>query len=245
LTILAHARDLPAIVLATGFAVIARLMGAVSDGGAVAGAVIAFILLRAAGWAGFAPLLTVFLLTVFSTRWGYARKQQLGVAERRRGRRASQIVANLGPAAMCVLPTMLFPEVGELLLVGAVAALAEAAADTVSSEVGEATARSAYLITNFREAPIGTNGAISVEGTISGCIAASIVSWVAAGVGLIEWRWTFVVSFAAVAGMFLDSVLGATWERAGRVGNDAVNFTSNIFAADAALIAALVMQRLG
>ena len=242
---LAHARDLPAIVLATGFAVVARLMGAVSDGGAVAGAVIAFILLRAAGWAGFAPLLTVFLLTVVSTRWGYARKLQLGVAERGRGRRASQIVANLGPAAMCALPAMWFPEVSELLLVGAVAALAEAAADTVSSEVGEATARSAYLITNFRDVPIGTNGAISVEGTISGCIAASIVSWVAAGVGLIEWRWTFVVSFAAVAGMFLDSVLGATWENSGKLGNDGVNFTSNIFAADAALIAAMVMQRFG
>ena len=220
-------------------------MGAVTDGGAIAGVLIAFVLMLAGGWAGFAPLLTVFLLTVISTRWRYARKQQLGVAERRRGRRASQIVANLGPAAMCALTSVWFPEVSQLLLVGAVAAMAEAAADTVSSEVGEATARGAYLITSFRDVPIGTNGAISVAGTISGCLAASIVSWVAAGVGLMAWRWTFVVAFAAVAGMFLDSVLGATWERAGRMGNDAVNFTSNVFAADAALIAAMVMQRFG
>ncbi len=55
-----------------------------------------------------------------------------------------------------------------MLLVAAMAGLAEAAADTVSSELGQATARSAYMITDFREAPIGTNGAISVEGTISG-----------------------------------------------------------------------------
>ena len=48
------------------------------------------------------------------------------------------------------------------------AALAEAAADTVSSEVGQATGRGAYMITDFRDAPIGTNGAISVEGTLAG-----------------------------------------------------------------------------
>ena len=45
--------------------------------------------------------------------------------------------------------------------------------------------------------------------------------------------------------MFLDSVIGATWENSGKLGNDAVNFISTVFAADVALIVVLIMQQVG
>ena len=224
---------------------VARAMGAVTDGGALVGAVAAFVLMLAAGIWGFVPLGTVFLLTLVTTRWGYERKQRLGVAERGRGRTASQILANLCAAAFCALPVICFPQFSRVLLVAAMAALAEAAADTVSSEVGQAIADRAYMITDFRPEPIGTNGGISVEGTLSGCIAASIVACVSALVGVVPWQWTPVVAIAGVAGMFLDSVLGATWENSGRIGNDTVNFVSTVFAADLALVAAIVIARFG
>lgn len=232
-------------MVAIGFAVVARAMGSVTDGGALAGVLVAFILMLACGFAGFVPLLTVFLLTVISTRWGRRRKERLGVAERRRGRTALQIIANLGAATLCVLPLIWFPELSELLLVGAMAALAEAAADTVSSELGQATGRGAYMITDFREAPIGTNGAISVEGTLAGCVAACIVSWVSAASGLVDWHWTPVIALAGISGMFVDSVMGATWENNGSMGNDSVNFVSTVCAADIALIVTMLMTRLG
>ena len=240
---LLHARGLPAAVVAVGFAILARAMGSVTGGGAVAGIVVAFLLMLVAGFTGFVPLLTVFLLTVMSTACGRKRKQRLGVAERRKGRKASQVLANLGAAAICVVPVIWFPQLEEFLLVAAAAALAEAAADTVSSELGQATARAAYMITNFRDVPIGTDGAVSIEGTLSGCVAACIVAWVSAVVGFVEWHWTPTIAFAAIGGMLLDSIIGATWERSGKVGNDAVNFISTVFAADVALIVALVSQR--
>ena len=202
--------------------------------------------MAAAGFAGFVPLAVVFLLTVLSTSLGVCpQSMRLGVAERKRGRTGAQVWANLGAATLCAVPLVWFPELSELLLVGAMAALAEAAADTVSSEMGQATARSAYMITDFRDVPIGTNGAISVEGTISGCVAACIVSWVSAASGLVDWHWTPVIAFAGIGGMFLDSVMGAIWENSGRLGNNAVNFVSTVFAADVALIAVMVMQRFG
>src|SRR5208337_3457485 len=111
--------------------------------------------------------------------------------------------------------------------------------------VGQAIADRAYMITDFRPAPIGTNGAISVEGTLSGCIAASIVACVSALVGVVPWQRTPVVAVAGVAGMFLDSILGATWENSGRMGNDAVNFVGTVFAADLALVAAMVIEKAG
>lgn len=244
-TNLFHERALPAAVVAIGFATLARAMGSVTDGGAMAGALIAFILMVGSGFSGFVPLMVLFLLTVISTRWGYRKKQQLGVAEQKRGRKASQVLANLGAAAACTVPVFWLPQLSDLLLIASIAALAEAAADTVSSELGQATGRGAYLITDFRDVPIGTNGAVSIEGTIAGCVAACIVAWVSGVVGLIEWHWTPVITLAAVGGMFLDSIMGATWENAGRMGNDSVNFVSTVFAADVALIVAMIMQRLG
>lgn len=238
-----HSRGLPAAVLAIGFAVIARFLGSVTDGGALAGILAAFILMLVAGLAGFIPLLTLFLMTVIATRWGLRRKQQLGVAERSTGRTVAQVFANLGTATLCALPVLWFPEYRGILMAAAMAALAEAAADTVSSEVGQATAHGAYLITDFRTVPIGTNGAISLEGTISGCVAAFAVAWVSGLVGVVAWVWTPIIAIAGIAGMLFDSVLGATLENSGRVGNDAVNFVSTVFAADAALIAGLVLPR--
>ena len=245
MTSLLHSRGLPAAVVAIGFAVIARTLGAVTDGGALMGVLVAFVLILAAGVAGFVPLLTVFVITVLATRLGHARKQQLGVAERGPGRSASQVLANLGATTLCALPVIWFPRLTGILLAGAMAALAEAAADTASSEIGQATARAAYMITDFREAPIGTNGAISVVGTLAGCVAACLVAWVGAFFQVVSWNWTPLIALAGIAGMFFDSVLGATWENSGKMGNDAVNFVSTVFAADLALTVAMVMEKVG
>jgi uncharacterized membrane protein len=55
--------------------------------------------------------------------------------------------------------------------------------------------------------------------------------------------FVFVQLFlAAAAGLFFDSLLGATVERKGWLGNDLVNFTSTAFAA---LLAALILHSTG
>jgi uncharacterized protein (TIGR00297 family) len=239
-----HSRGVPAALIALLFAVVARIMGSVTDGGAVVGVVIAFLLMVAAGFVGFVPLLTLFLLTLFATRWGRRRKERLGVAERSGGRSASQVAANLGVAACCTLPLLWFQEFSDLLLSGAMAALAEAAADTVSSEIGQASASGAYLIVGLRKVPIGTNGAISLTGSLAGIVAACVIAWVSAGCGVVAWTAVPLIALVGSTGMMFDSLLGATWENAGFMGNDAVNFVSTAFAADLALLIGLAMQRL-
>jgi uncharacterized membrane protein len=52
-----------------------------------------------------------------------------------------------------------------------------------------------------------------------------------------------VIALAAIAGMLFDSVLGATFENRGRMGNDSVNFVSTVCAADLALLAAVVLEK--
>lgn len=229
-------------MVAVAFALLARALRAVTDGGALMGAVIAFLLMNAAGLWGFPPLLAVFLLTLLATRWRAEYKRSIGAAERSGGRNAAQVLANLGATGLCALAASFFPRHSGPLLVAAMAVLAEAAADTVSSEVGQATASQPRMILGFHPAPPGTNGAVSLPGTFAGVIAASAVAWAAVVCGVIGPRWAPVVAAAGAAGMIFDSLLGASLENRGKVGNDGVNFVSTVFAADLALLMVLLVQ---
>jgi uncharacterized protein (TIGR00297 family) len=236
-----QASILPAAIVSISFAVLARAAGAVTDGGAVMGALIAFLLMAAAGLWAFLPLFTVLLLTMIATRWGAERKSRLGVAERAGGRTARQVLSNLGAAGICAFAATIFARHSAIFMIGAVAVLAEAACDTVSSEVGQALPTRPRMILGLEPASPGTNGAISLEGTFAGCIAAGLVAWTATLAGVVPWGWAPVIALCGIAGMLFDSVLGAGFENRGDMGNDSVNFVSTVFAADLALLATLLL----
>jgi uncharacterized protein (TIGR00297 family) len=166
-------------------------------------------------------LIALFVLTFTATRYGRKKKEARGLAEARSGRRASQVVANLGVAALCA-------SVG--WYGGCLAALAEATADTVSSEIGQALGGTTWLITKFRRVPAGRDGGVSVAGTLAGLVGAGLVVMVGLP-GLVRWKDGAVVLVCACAGLAFDSVLGATLEERGWLGNDLVNFCSTLFAA--------------
>ena len=173
------------------------------------------------GRPGLSALIVLFVLTFAATRYGRQKKESRGLAEARSGRRASQVVANLGVAAV-------FAALGWY---GAcLAALAEATADTVSSEVGQAIGGPTWLITKFRRVPAGRDGGVSVAGTLAGLVGAGLVVLVGLP-GLVSWRDGVVLFVCACAGLAFDSVLGATVEERGWLGNDLVNFCSTLFAA--------------
>src|SRR5262249_43978540 len=150
--------------------------------------------------------------------------QQLGTAEARSGRDALQVLANLGIAGLCAL---CFAFAGTTRwFVGMAAALAEAAADTVSSEIGQAVGGKPRLITSGRPVEPGANGAISLAGTAAGILAATVIALVSYVAGLFTLRDSVICVATAVAGMLVDSLLGATLESPGRLGNNSVNCIS-------------------
>jgi uncharacterized protein (TIGR00297 family) len=121
-----------------------------------------------------------------------------------------------------------------IFLLAAAASLSEAAADTVSSEVGQASNEEAYLITNWEKVPAGNDGAVSPQGTLAGMAAATIVSLICVVGGLLPWKWLGISVMAAVLGMIADSYLGASLQRRGMLNNDSVNFLSTLLSAVAA-----------
>jgi uncharacterized protein (TIGR00297 family) len=170
-------------------------------------------------------LMALFVLTFVATRFGRSKKEARNLAETRSGRRASQIVANLGMAGLCAALGW---------YAGCIAALGEAAADTVSSEIGQAVGGTAVLITTGQRVPAGTDGGLSVAGSVAGVVAAAIVVAVGAA-STMRWTEMSLVVVASCSGLFFDSVLGATVERYGWLGNDLVNFCSTLFSAGLAV----------
>jgi uncharacterized protein (TIGR00297 family) len=195
---------------------------------------------------GLIPVLVLLVLTALATRAGRKHKESLGTAESKRGRAAAQAAANLGVAAIVsnalVLSWMVkqswlpeakvFPAAAFCL---GLAALSEAAADTISSELGQVLSGSPRMITTFSKAEPGTDGAISLCGTAVGIVAAALVA--ASGTWALNGGWWMLALCwsGGVFGLFFDSLLGATLERRGWINNDAVNFLSTASAAGFAL----------
>ena len=245
---------LKALGVSLTFAVLVWVLRAATPMAALCGAVVCLVVTAGTGWtnrspiySGLSPLLALFVLTFAATKAGRPRKVRLGLAEEKRGRNAAQVIANLGAAGLVVWACYLnafdgLESVHSLLGFSTIvmptlllAALCEATADTVSSEIGQAFGGQPRMLTTFRRVPTGTDGAVTLLGTGVGIAGAAVVAAVGMWGMRIDLRGATIGLAGGVAGLFFDSVLGAAVERKGWLGNDLVNFSSTVFAVVVAL----------
>jgi uncharacterized protein (TIGR00297 family) len=235
------------VAVCAAFALFVWLLKAATPPAAVTGFVLTSCMYLATveqpygGWfhTALLPGLALFVLAFAATRFRRTQKEKSGLAESRRGRGASQVAANMGTAALAGLALELTLDgPGKTLLgIALIAALAEASADTVSSEIGQALGGRPLLLAGLRRMPPGTDGAISFAGTAASCLAAAILTAVAIPTLGLNLGGAAVAWVAAILGCFADSLIGATLERGGWINNDLVNFISTAVAALLALAA--------
>ncbi|MGH9529159.1 MAG: DUF92 domain-containing protein [Terriglobales bacterium] len=219
----------PCLIATIAFALMAFIARAVTRVGAVAGAVVCFLLCAGAGFPALAALMAVFVMAWLSTKIGYPKKLKFGTAEKIGGSNALQVFANLGVAAFCA--GIYAFTISPILLLAIAASLAEAAADTVSSEVGQLSTEKVHLITSWAEVPAGTDGGVTALGTVSGLAAALAVSAVCVAGRMVPLKRIGIPIIAALCGTVADSFLGALFERKKLMNNDLVNFLGTLIAA--------------
>ncbi len=214
---------------------LAYAAGGVGVSGAIWGTVLGTALYAFAGWQGFLMLVVFFVFGTATTKLGYARKAALGIAQEKGGRRGGRhAFANTLTGVICAV-LALTTDHHEAFTIGMVAAFATALCDTASSEIGQAFGRRHYLVTTLRRVQPGTDGAVSVEGTVGGVLAATVLAAIAWGVGLVNPVGAGIVVIAAFVGATLESYVGATLERLTRLDNEMVNFSNTVAGATTAL----------
>jgi uncharacterized protein (TIGR00297 family) len=228
-----------AVAINLALAGLAWALKLVTPSGAITGFLLGVAVYLGYGYKSFLLMFTFFLMGSAATRLGYARKAARGVAEKRGGARSwREALANsLAGAFFSVLAITTHHE--GAFLIALIAAFAEAAGDTVSSEIGQWISRRAYLITTFRPVPAGQDGGVSVGGSLAGLLASALIVALGYGMGLCGRGGAVMALAGAVAGNLLDSVLGATLERRGLITNGIVNFAGSSFAGGLALAIAL------
>jgi uncharacterized protein (TIGR00297 family) len=215
--------------------------------GYVAGVLVGFVIYLGAGRSGFAVLLGFFVLGSALTRLGYAAKAARGVAEAAGGRRgAANAVANtlvgiLLAAAMGLGRELTLWADEGLLRLAYTAAFATAAADTSSSEIGGLWGRHPISLRTLRRVPVGTEGAVSLEGTLAGIAAALALGLLAWALGWIPPRGILVVGAAGTLGNLAESV-AASWGWKHRGHHQMLNLMNTLVGALLAVVLAAIWR---
>lgn len=206
--------------------------------GALSAVAIGTAITAALGLRGLAVMIAFFVLGTAATRLGYRVKAARGIAQEKGGARGWRNAwANGGvPAALALMAGLTTGPLRALFALAYAASIATAAADTCSSEIGKAWGRRTFLITTFRPVPPGTEGAVSLEGTLAGALGAALVALVAAVAGVVTPGSALAVAVAGLLGSLAESVLGTVAERRGWLDNDLLNALNTAIGAGIAIL---------
>ncbi len=202
------------------------------------------------GLKGYAIVCVYFIVGSAVTRIGIAQKEAEGIAEKRSGARGPENVwGSAFTATLCALGVGVIDWLGiedklffsSLLLLGYVASFCTKLSDTCASEVGKAYGKRTFLITTLQPVPRGTEGAVSLEGTLAGIFASVVLAILGWGIGLIDVWGIISCVLAAFIATNLESVIGATLQsRWGWLTNELVNVLNTFIGATTAILFAWI-----
>lgn len=218
--------------------------------------ILGVILWGCLGWQAYAVTLVYFAAGSAVTKVGFAEKEAAGIAEERGGVRGpGNVWGSALTAAICALLVWLTgltnavwgglsaAQLTQLLILGFVASLSTKLSDTSATEIGKAYGRRTFLITTLQPVPRGTEGAVSLEGTLAGVVGSLILAVAAWGIGFIPLLGIAICAIAAFVATTLESLIGATIEdKLPGLTHDVVNIINTLIGAVVAIALGIVLM---
>jgi uncharacterized protein (TIGR00297 family) len=201
---------------------------------AITGGILGWLIYAGGGYRGLSLIVVFFILGTAATSW--KKKEKLSIranAGHQSTRTTGQVIANAGVAALTGLLAVLFPSWRDLFQLMMAGSLSAAMADTLSSELGMVYGRRFYHILTWKPDEKGQDGVVSLEGLLIGIIGSAVIALIAN-----NHFWLIVI--AGTIGNLADSLLGALFERQGRISNNTVNLLNTLTGALAAGLLAIV-----
>lgn len=179
------------------------------------------------GFFWFFIVLAFFIIGSLFTKFKYAKKKEMGVAEKKSGRRGyKNAFANVGVAILsCIFFTLTNNPICAVIFTGSIAT---ATADTLASEIGMVLGKNPRMITNLKPCPPGMNGGITAAGELA-CIGGSfIISLLAFLLGIITLEGSIAALIAGFIGTNIDSLIGSLVENKGYCKNEGTNLAATL-----------------
>lgn len=153
---------------------------------------------------------------------------------------------SLFQAALCAVGSYAFPDQSNIFRIGYVASLASKLSDTLGSELGKAYGKNTYLITTLQAVPRGTEGAVSLEGTVAGMVGSIAIATFASALQVLP-TGNVPVLICAVSALFattMESFIGASLQSKERpwLTNEMVNFIMTLIGAVTAMSCAVIIN---
>ncbi|MDP8255863.1 MAG: DUF92 domain-containing protein [Candidatus Alcyoniella australis] len=211
---------------------------AVDISGVIGGLLVGIAIWIGGGWQGYMLLLTFFIVGTAASRHKYALKAAKGIAQKKGGRRsAKHALANTSVTAIVGIAHLALPDAIWPLPCMA-AGMAAALADTIASELGQLYGKHPISLNNFQRVSVGTEGAVSLAGTVLGGLGGALIAALAFVLGLVDGSGVLLVSLAALVAIHFESVLGGIFDIWHLDPNETLNFTQT--AAAALIVYALI-----
>ncbi len=196
--------------------------------------IVCLLVILFGGLTWFMLLLAFYLLGGGFTRYGYAHKAKLGIAQSHGGVRGYKNVYSnsLVPLALAVCYGVYRNEIfNEIFIYAFIASVATAAGDTLASEIGETSRSKPRMITTLKETEPGVDGGVTPLGEAASLAGALIIGLLAMVTGM---TGAFGIAAGVIGGFMgtnFDSLLGATLQRRGILSNNGVNLVATGFGA--------------
>ena len=166
------------------------------------------------GWKGWVSVCVYLLLGTLVTKIGYKNKASRGIAEARGGQRGPENVwGSAATGCSLALLSCFWPNYLTLFMVGFASSFTAKLSDTFSSEIGKRFGKRTFLITTLKQVKPGTEGGVSIEGSLAGLLGSVMMTAVMLSLSIVSGlSVAFIVLLSGYLATIMESYIGAVMQ---------------------------------